>query len=104
MCWMGGDDEKGRSAMHEVTGPGLYFRRVGCFWESEGKKDTEQTIHMNIQQIIKYMNQLMTQISACTQTYSFLVNRDQCITQSITLEAFQEIKGMDSLCIAFSIW
>lgn len=34
MCWMGGDDEeKGRSAMHEVTGtgPGLYFRRVGCF-------------------------------------------------------------------------
>lgn len=58
---------------------------------------------MNIQQIIKYMNKLMTQISACTQTYSFLVNRDQCITQSITLEAFQEIKGMDSLCIALSI-
>lgn len=76
----------------------------GVFERVRGKKDTEQTIHMNIQQIIKYMNQLMTQISACTQTYSFLVNRDQCITQSITLEAFQEIKGMDSLCIAFSIW
>lgn len=32
--------EKGWSAMHEVTGtgPGLYFRRVGCFWESEGEK------------------------------------------------------------------
>lgn len=61
----------------------------------------EQTIHMNVQQII--MNELMTQISACTQTYSFLVNRDQCITQSITLETFQEMKGMDSLCIAFSV-
>lgn len=84
--------EKGRSAMHEVTGtgPGLYFRRVGCFWESEGKKDTEQTIHMNIQQIIKYMNELMTQISACTQTYSFLVNGDQWITQSITLKHFRK--------------